>query len=263
MLNSQTVKQLYQSYSIHRKIAVFKKQKAVSLVENLVVQLENAILSGKFQPGEKLPSTSELEAKLGASRGTLREALRILQQKGLVESRVGVKGGVFVREANTDSVTDGLAQLIRRKKISLEDLAGFREVIESGLIRLVATRINDADIDALHQYLPALQAEARRGAEGWHGFLEIEVHLRKELIRISGSLMYETVLTPIHENIFSYAAPYIEGEDAEIEKALDDWTQIVNALAAGDVDRAVFYTKGHIRRYAGKMKQGQKKNSGV
>ena len=78
-------------------MVVFKRQKAVNLVDSLVDQLEKAICAGKFKPGEKLPSSSTLEKALGASRGTLREAIRVLQQKGLVESRVGVKGGVFVR----------------------------------------------------------------------------------------------------------------------------------------------------------------------
>lgn len=242
-------------------MAVFKKKKAVHLVDNLVEQLEDAVLTGRFEPGEKLPPSSELEASMGASRGTLREAMRILQQKGLVESRVGVKGGVFVREANIDPVTEGLAQLIRRKKISLDDLAGFRQVIESGLIRLVAKRISDTDMEILQGYLPALRRMARRGADGWHGFLDIEVQLRKELIRISGSLMYETVLTPIHENIFSYAAPYISGEDANVDEALNDWTQILDALATGDTNRAVFYTEDHIRRYACRMKQGMEKST--
>jgi DNA-binding FadR family transcriptional regulator len=241
-------------------MSVFSKQKSVGLVENLVNQLEDAILSGSFEPGEKLPSSSELETCMGASRGTLREALRILQQKGLVESRVGVKGGIFVREANTDPVTDGLAQLIRLQKISLDDLAQFRQVIESGLIRLVAKRISDTDIEILQGYLPTLRTQTSRGADGWHGFLEIEVDLRKELIRISRSLLYKAVLTPIHENIFSYAASYISGEDANVEEALDDWTQIVNALATGDIDRAVFCTCDHIKRYACKMKQGIAKN---
>jgi GntR family transcriptional regulator, transcriptional repressor for pyruvate dehydrogenase complex len=239
---------------------VFKRQKPFSLVENLVKQMEDAILSGNFNPGENLPPTCELQTMLGASRGTLREALRILQQKGLVEIRLGTKGGVFVREANADPVTEGLAQLIRRKKISLDDLAGFRQVIESGLIRLVAKEITDNDIVILKKYLLALQAETRRGAQGWHGFLKIEVQLRKELIRIAGSLLYEVVLAPLHENIFSYAAPYISGEDANVEEAMNDWTQIIDALAVGDTDRAVFYTQEHIKRYALKMKQGMSKS---
>jgi len=238
---------------------MLKKQRAVSLVENLVVQLEDAILAGHFVPGEKLPPTSELEVRLGASRGTLREALRILQQKGLVESRVGVKGGVFVKEASTDILTEDLAQLIRRKKIPLDELADFRQVVESGLVRLVANRIGSEDIDRLKAYLPLLREETDRGPAGWPGFLDVELRLRKALIRISDSLIYEVVLTPIHENIFSYALPYIPGEEADVEEAYEDWFQIIDALASGDTERAVFYTQDHIRRYARRMREGMKR----
>ncbi len=242
-------------------MSVFKKQKAIKLVDSLVDQLENAILSGKFTPGEKLPPSPELENALGASRGTLREAIRILQQKGLVESRVGVKGGVFVREANFDSVTDGIGQLIHLKKISIEELSEFRQVIEAGLIRSVATRISNRDIDVLREFLPALEKEARRGAEGWHGFLEIEVQLRKELIRIAANPLYDAVLTPIHENIFGYAAYYIPGEDANVNEALEDWNQIIKALMRGNIEKSVKFTCEHIERYAFRMMQGMAKIS--
>jgi DNA-binding FadR family transcriptional regulator len=240
-------------------VVVFKKQKTVSLVDSLVRQLEDTILSGKFKPGEKLPSSSKLEKALGASRGTLREALRILQQKGLVESRVGVKGGVFVREANFDPVTDGIGQLIHRKKISIEDLSEFRQVIEGGLIRSVAARISNQDIEVLSKFLPAFEKETQRGADGWHGFLEIEVQLRKELIRIAANPLYDAVLTPIHENIFGYAGYYISGEDANVKEAHEDWTQIIKALTRGEIEKSVDFTCEHIRRYARRMKQGMAK----
>lgn len=238
---------------------VFKRQKAVNLVDSLVDQLEKAICSGKFKPGEKLPSSSKLEKALGASRGTLREAVRVLQQKGLVESRVGVKGGVFVREANIDSVTDGIGQLIQRKKISIEDLSEFRQVIESGLIRSVAARIDTQDTEILKEFLSSLEEETQRGADGWHGFLDVEVQLRKQLIRIAGNPLYDAVLTPIHENIFGYAAYYISGEDANVNEAMDDWNHIINALTKGDIEKSVNYTCEHIRRYAHRMRQGMTK----
>ena len=240
-------------------MAVFKRQKAINLVDGLVHQLEDAILSGKFEPGEKLTPTAKMEKTLGASRGTPRKAIRILQQKGLVESRVGVKGGVFVREANIDPVTDGIGQLIQRKKISIEDLSEFRQVIEAGLIRSVAARVSRDDINVLNQLLPALKKETRRGADGWHGFLDIEVRLRKELIRIAGNPLYDAVLTPIHENIFGYAAYFISGEDAHVNEAFEDWDQIIKALTNGDIETSVTVTCDHIRRYARRMKQGMAK----
>ena len=136
-------------------------------------------------------------------------------------------------------------------------------MIENGLIRLVSTRISGPDIEILQGYLPNLRSQARLGADGWHGFLNIEVDLRKELIRISRSLLYKAVLIPVHENIFSYAAPCISGEDANVKEALDDWIQIGNALANGDTNRAVNYTRDHIKRYACRMKQGMAKTRKV
>jgi DNA-binding GntR family transcriptional regulator len=71
--------------------------------------------------------------------------------------------------------------------------------------------------------------------------------------------MYEVVLTSIHENIFSYALPYVPGKDANVAEAFEDWSQIIDALSTGDTERAVSYTKDHIRRYAERMKAGMKR----
>ena len=235
---------------------MLKKAKQLSLVEIVVNQIEEAIISGEIEPGDKMPPVAEMEQILGASRGTMREALKVLENKGLVEIRVGVKGGVFIREANADPVSEGLARLIRQRKINLDDLARFRRVIEGDLIQLVAERIQPEEIKTLINFLEKLEEPTSRGAEGWHDFLEIEVQLRKELIRISGSLMYETVLVPIHENIFVYAHDFISGERANPEEAYDDWHTIITALADYDVQTAVARTQSHISRYAAKMKEG-------
>jgi GntR family transcriptional regulator, transcriptional repressor for pyruvate dehydrogenase complex len=235
---------------------MLKKAKQLSLVDIVVNQIEDAIIAGNFKPGEKLPPAAELEQTIGTSRGTMREALRVLENKGLVEIRVGVKGGVFVREANADSVSEGLARLIRQRRINLDDLARFRRVIEGDLIQLVAERIQPEEIVTLNNFLEELSEPAKRGARGWHDFLEIEVRLRKELIRISGSLMHATVLVPIHENIFAYAHDFISGERANPAEAFDDWRTIINALADYDVQTAVARTQSHIARYAARMKYG-------
>lgn len=235
---------------------MLKKAKQLSLVDMVVNQIEEAIIAGEIRPGDKMPPVAELEQTIGASRGTMREALRVLENKGLVEIRVGVKGGVFIREANADSVSEGLARLIRQRRINLDDLSRFRRVIEGDLIRLVAERIQPEEIETLNHFLDELEEPAKRGARGWHDFLEIEVRLRKELIRIAGSLMYETVLVPIHENIFAYAHDFISGERAHPEEAYEDWRTIVTALADYDVQTAVERTQSHIEHYAVRMKEG-------
>lgn len=232
---------------------LFKKTKSNSIVTEVTDQIEEVILTGQVGPGDRLPSTRELQAQFGASQGTVREALRTLNQKGLIEVKPGAKGGVFVREVNTDPVTEGLARLIRQRRISPNDLAGFRRVVEAGLVHLAARNVSPAQAEELHGYLDQLAETLSLPTGGWKAFLAIEVRVRKLLMKASGSLIYEVVLTPIHDNIFAYALKYISDENADLNQAFDDWKRIIEAVINHDGDEAARATEEHISRYADKM----------
>jgi DNA-binding FadR family transcriptional regulator len=233
---------------------MLQKARQSSLVEEAASQIQEAIVDGTFEVGEKLPSSLELEKTLGTSRGTLREALRILAQKGLVEIRLGSKGGVFVKESNTKPVAQGFALLIRQRAISLDDLAEFRKVVEGGLIELVCRKIKKTDFMELKKFLEEFKIHVSKGADGWEGLCEVEVRLRKTLIRIAGNRMYDAVLVPIHENIFAYAHD-LAGEDANVEEAFEDWRNILEALEKKDSTKAKAITQDHISRYAQRIKK--------
>lgn len=236
---------------------MFRKAKQSGLVGDVVSQIEEAIIEHRLKPGDKLPSPQELQDTLGTSRGTLREAFRILAQKGLIETRPGFKGGAFVRETSTKPVSEGLDLLIRQRKISIEDFAEFRKVVEAGLIKLVAEKVTEKDLEELHTFLEELEGYVKQGAIGWKRFLECEVRLRKVLIRISGNRMYEAVLIPIHENILAYAYEYLPGEKARMGEAFQDWCHIIEALKKHDGTTAASITQDHITRYAERMKYGR------
>jgi DNA-binding FadR family transcriptional regulator len=233
---------------------ILSKTKRSSLVQDVVNQIEKTIIDGKFKGEEKIASVQKLEQMLGVSGGTLREALRILQQKGLIEIRLGTKGGIFVKNPTTDSVREGLALLIRQRKISIDDLAEFRKVVEPGLLQHVVKNLKKSDIALLYKYLDKLEKHTRKGADGWKDFLATEVDLRKTLIKIAGNLIYESVLVPIHENIFSYGY-LLSGKDADVEHAYEDWSEIIKALENGDAETAGSIAKKHIAYYAKKMQK--------
>ena len=91
----------------------------------------------------------ELCEMFQTSRGTLREALRILEQKSLIEIRLGVNGGAYVKDANGELMAENLAMLIRSQTISLSHLAEFREGIEGSVAGLAAQRASAGDIKKL------------------------------------------------------------------------------------------------------------------
>ena len=111
---------------------MFKTVKQNKAYQDVVEQIQEAIMEGTLKPGRQLPAERELKEQFGISRGTLREALRVLEQKGLIEIRTGVAGGSIIREVNSENLSDNLGLLIRNRAVSLRDLAEFREGMEGG-----------------------------------------------------------------------------------------------------------------------------------
>ncbi|MCP4669772.1 MAG: FadR family transcriptional regulator, partial [Desulfobacula sp.] len=109
---------------------MFKKAKQNRVFQDVVDQIQNAILNGELAPGSKLPPERALKDMFDTSRGTLREALRVLEQKGLIEIKLGVAGGAIVKRIDTEPIAESLALLIRSGKVSLKHLSEFRILIE-------------------------------------------------------------------------------------------------------------------------------------
>jgi len=95
---------------------MFQKARQNRIFQDMVEQIQEAILQGTLNPGDKLPPERELKEVFEASRGTLREALRILEQKGLITIKTGVAGGAVVNALTTDQVSESLDLLIRYQK---------------------------------------------------------------------------------------------------------------------------------------------------
>jgi GntR family transcriptional repressor for pyruvate dehydrogenase complex len=79
---------------------MFREIKQSRAFEEVVSQVQESILRGEFKPGDRLPSERKLGEIFKVSRGTLREAFRALEQKGLITVGTGVHGGAFVRLAD-------------------------------------------------------------------------------------------------------------------------------------------------------------------
>lgn len=215
-----------------------KKAKNFSLVADVTRQIEEAILDGEYRSGDKLPSTRKLQDIFGASLGTIRESLAILEQKGLLSVRKGSKGGFFIREITTTPMANSIELLMRHMVLSPRELYEFRATVEAGLIRLVVQKASDDQIQHFGEYLDRFTDCLNQGHTGWIKFIEIEQDLRREFLHIIKNRTYEMVLIPIINNLQKYAHHHLPGSSQETKSAYEYWKKIIPTVAERDEDRA-------------------------
>jgi GntR family transcriptional repressor for pyruvate dehydrogenase complex len=123
----------------------FKPIKQFRISEEVLSQLKESILLGKFKSGEKLPSERELTEEFQVSRGVIREAIRILEITGFVTLRQGPTGGAFVTDLSFDHVGNAFLDLFLTNKVSIPELANVRFYIEPEVARLAALNATQED----------------------------------------------------------------------------------------------------------------------
>jgi DNA-binding FadR family transcriptional regulator len=123
----------------------FKPIRQIRVSEEVLSQLKESILLGKFKSGEKLPSERELTEEFQVSRGVIREAIRILEITGFVVLRQGPTGGAFITDLSFDHVGNAFLDLFLASKVSIPELADVRYFVEPEVARLAALNANTED----------------------------------------------------------------------------------------------------------------------
>lgn len=123
----------------------FKPIRQFRVSEEVLSQLKESILLGKFKSGEKLPSERELTEEFQVSRGVIREAIRALEITGFVVLRQGPTGGAFVTDLTFDHVGNAFLDLFLTSKVSIPELADVRYYVEPEVARLAALNASEED----------------------------------------------------------------------------------------------------------------------
>ena len=135
---------------------VYKVVRTSRLYEQIVQQIEDSVLNGSLKPGDQLPAERELAQRLGVSRTAVREAVKALREKGLVEAYSG--RGTFI--------TDGTSQAARQSfdlmvKIGQQEgaphLAELRLILEPGIAALAATRVDEEHLAAMREAVAVME----------------------------------------------------------------------------------------------------------
>ena len=228
------------------KLQRINQKRAFQLVAE---QLEEAILSGKLKPGEKLPPERAMIVDLATSRRSLREAMRVLEQKGLIEIRVGVKGGSFVKVPTTDSVSKSLGLLIRLKKIPVNELAEFRLDMEGVIARRAAERADDTDIDRLKKIILKAETILKDPDAKFKDYKEIDREYHLALAAAARNQLYASVLTIVHDNMSHYFEKHVDYHGGRFHDHYKEMIEMVESIKNRDSNKAFSLANRHIQDF--------------
>jgi DNA-binding FadR family transcriptional regulator len=137
---------------------VFKPVRSRRAFEEVADRVRGMVESGELRVGDRLPPERELSRQLDVSRTVLREALRTLENAGLVELKPGKLGGAFVADARPQAVSDNLSDLLRLGNVSLAQLTEARAWIEEVVVRVACERAEEADFLAMEENVRLAEA---------------------------------------------------------------------------------------------------------
>src|ERR1700752_5356024 len=129
---------------------LYKVIQSSRLYEQIVQQIEESILNGELQAGSKLPAERELAQQFGVSRTAVREAIKALQEKGLVDAFPG--RGTFVTDGTSNPMRLSLDRIVKSgEQIGRTYLAGVREILEPEIAALAAARADDQHVQSMRE----------------------------------------------------------------------------------------------------------------
>ena len=213
------------------------------LYEEVVAQIEAAILNGDLRPGDFLPAERELCESFGVSRTAVREALFALDQSGLIELENGKRARVV--EPSAEKLIDdmsGPARFVLSRPDRLRQLQEARMLFEGFLARIAAERASPAQIEAIGAALAANRASIGDP----EGFVTTNIAFHLEIARVSGNAFLDSLHVAVQKWLTEHRRVAIRREGAAA-RAFERHEQIYDAIRARDPDGAEAAMRAHLQ----------------
>lgn len=219
--------------------------------EQIAGQLRALIVQGALAPGDRLPVETEMAAAFGVSRGTVREALRLLSARNLIYSTRGATGGCFVAPTDPAAISEyletGIGLLSGNNSVGLDELLEARQLLEVPAARLAAQRRSPEHLDEIRTALRSEMAETESGVRHHH-------HRRFHVMVLAaaGNRLLEVMTLPIFGVIRTRFVIEPQGSEApplDFWRGVDaDHEEILDAITAGDSEAAGTAMLEHLLR---------------
>ena len=212
----------------------------------LAERLKQEILSDGYRPGASLPTERELVSTTGLSRGSVREALRILEAQGLVNTRAGRYGGTTVTQPTNDQLAGHINLYVKGRSVTLSALVEVRLALEPMVAALAATRRTEEDLATLRGVAERIKWAAENDPSA---FLVENVNWHEAIAAASHNDLLFAFATSVSGLMFE-ASQIKEFVSAEVrERVIFAHGRIFEAIESGDAELARRRVERDVQAY--------------
>lgn len=222
---------------------VFKKiNREATLSSKVEEQIREAIRQNVFVPGDKLPGEIQLAERFGVSRTAIREALRMLAGRGMVEIRKG--SGIYVSEFDVENVVDPFFHLLQLKcgDTSMIHLIHVRLFIEPELAKLAALNYDDNDVKNLKISLDNMF----KCKDNMQKMIIHDIKFHRQIASATENPILPLIMEPIYELMYRFISNTYQQSQAS-ELALHYHSEIYQAIVDNDGEKAFENMKAHLQ----------------
>lgn len=237
---------------VHRAQAkgdLLSKVSSGRISEVIVDQIRLLIRQGQLTAGDRLPPERELCERFGVSRVTVREALRVLEANGLVEIRVGARGGTYVTAPSSRLVGEGIADLITLATLSAVEVTEARLVFELGIVPLVCERATETDTAALYEVCDRSHA----ALEGDDFPLELSAEWHARYAQSAHNRAITMLVESLHGPLLMSLERARDAAPLHGRRGVEEHRALVDAIVARDVQQATKLMSTHLTRTAERL----------
>ena len=211
----------------------------------VVRQIEELILRGILRPGERLPAERELAERLEVSRPSLREAISVLQEKGLLTTKAGA--GVYVADVLGSAFSPALMELFARHEEAVFDYLSFRRDMEGLAAERAAQQASATDLQVVQTILDKMEAAHSKRSTDEEARLDAQFHM--SIIEASHNVvmlhMMRSMYQLLREGVF-YNRQVMFKQRTTRAHLLDQHRAINSALQARDPAGARAAVEAHL-----------------
>ncbi len=207
--------------------------------EEIADRIRRLIVDRTLPPGRPLPSERVLARRFGVSRGSVRDAFRMLEMLGLVEMRHGQ--GKFPLELSVDRLVAPLTNVLQFRPDLQDELMDVRRMFEPAVARMAADRVTNEDLDSLDQVIDAQRRKIKTGQSA----INEDTAFHAALARATGNRIVVHIMETLN-NLLVESRKRTLKQKGRPERSLVGHEAIVAAIRRRDGDRTERAMRDHI-----------------